>query len=250
MSDTAPQKTDSAQHYNGSLEFALNAPAGSELIGYHPDQPTKLRITKADGSQIIVGVYIAFEIWDSTLEADPRDATANEISKLGIELEYLGPTQLEPVQPLQAVTALPLPELTSPDSAPRTTHLLAVAVESSQSLEYTLTRVKQAIDHARGFDEYARVVRFEDALPEDERGGLLLRGEDSGKIVYAGDLRIGSSRLLLEYAPDNYPSVGVTLNHDSHFDFGKRMAEHHGGLEIIRDGYGVTEQLELLEHAE
>ena len=59
-------------------------------------------------------------------------------------------------------------------------------------------------------------------------------------------------------AKSGIPDLGVSFRRipvqnadgNTHSDFGKRMAEHHGGLEIIRDGDGVTVQLELLKNRE
>jgi len=112
-------------------------------------------------------------------------------------------------------------------------------------------------------------VKLEPDLLEKLNQIALERGQSIEEIVVTlltqitGDAKSKSSThpVLPEWigsAKSGIPDLGVNYrripvqnaSENTHSDFGKRMTEHSGGIEIIRDGDGVTEQLDRLEHAE
>jgi hypothetical protein len=125
------------------------------------------------------------------------------------------------------------------------THIIAIRLESPLPLEETIRELETQLGRA-SWGVVQRVSSLADALPTTERGGLLLFGPESGRIVFANDMAVGG-RLLVEINPESYPSVSVALNTESRAEFAQRIANAHGGLDVKRDNYGVTAAVAQLE---
>jgi hypothetical protein len=125
------------------------------------------------------------------------------------------------------------------------THIFAIRLESALPLEDVVRQLESSL-RTMDWGEVRRVSSLEDALPMTERGGLLLFGPESGRMVFANETGVGG-RLLVELNPESYPSVSVALNTETREMFAQRIAAAHGGLDVKRDNYGVTAAVAQLE---